>query len=166
MRVRYRRGIAVQRVYPAVAKLPSEVLVIGIDMSLISFQWSPSQRQLRQFGAMSAFALPVVGWLSGMNSAVLAMLLFASSLILLLVWLKPTTLRPLFVLLMMVTTPIGMLVGEISLVLIYLGIFLPLGLAFRLLKRDALQLSLDRKASTYWQAKVQPKSVSHYYRRY
>ena len=49
-------------------------------------------------------------------------------------------------------------------VLIYFGCFMPFGLAFRVLKRDALGLKIDRNKTTYWEAKKPPTSVASYYR--
>ena len=56
------------------------------------------------------------------------------------------------------------LLGEIALLVIYFGVFLPMALLFRLLKRDALQLQRDPRAATYWQTKKQPTHVASYYR--
>ena len=67
---------------------------------------------------------------------------------------------------MLAAAPIGMVVGEIAMLLIFLGVFLPISLIFRLIKRDALRLKVDKNATTYWQPKSEPKQVSSYYRRY
>lgn len=76
----------------------------------------------------------------------------------------PKALKPVFLALMIVATPIGIVIGEIAMLLIYFGVFFPIGLAFKLMNRDALQRKLDRNASTYWQAKAQPRNAASYYR--
>ena len=78
----------------------------------------------------------------------------------------PSALKPVFLALTVVATPIGMVVGEIAMLSIYFGLFVPIGLMFRVLHRDALQLKIDRQAESYWQAKKQPKNVASYYRQF
>ena len=80
------------------------------------------------------------------------------------VW--PEAIKPIFVGLMLAAAPIGMVVGELAMLLIFLGVFLPISLIFRLLGRDALRLKVDKNATTYWQPKNEPKQASSYYRRY
>lgn len=135
-------------------------------MSLIEINWSPSQKQLRQFGLLCLLALPLLGWLWGGNSTSIVTLLGVASLITILAFVQPRCVSPLFVGLILLAAPIGMVVGELAMLLIYFGIFLPISLLFRISRRDALQLRIDREAQTYWQAKPEPKDISSYYRRY
>ena len=76
----------------------------------------------------------------------------------------PTILKPIFLALTFVATPIGMVIGELAMLLVYFGVFLPFGLVFRAVKRDVLQLRLNRNKTTYWQAKKPPTNVASYYR--
>jgi hypothetical protein len=59
-----------------------------------------------------------------------------------------------------------MVVGEIAMLLIFFGLFLPIGLLFRLVRRDALKLKMDRTRVSHWQPKQEAENVSNYYRRY
>jgi len=59
---------------------------------------------------------------------------------------------------------IALLTNVGSVLIIYFGVFLPFGLVFRLLRRDALQLELDRDRDSYWEPKKQPTSAASYYR--
>ena len=135
-------------------------------MSLIEIIWSPSPKQLRQFGLLCLVALPLLGWLWGGNSTSIGLLVGIAGLIALLAFVQPRCVSPLFVGLMLLAAPIGMVVGELAMLTIYFGIFLPTSLLFRIMRRDALQLRIDREAKTYWQAKSEPKDMSSYYRRY
>ena len=133
-------------------------------MSLIDTNWNPTHRQLRQFGVICLCALPLLGWLwLGMHQAVgwLAAIGLAIAAV---GFVFPPAVKPIFIGLMIVATPIGMVIGEFVLLVTFFGLFLPIGLIFRLLKRDALELKLDRQAKTYWQAKKQPTNVASYYR--
>lgn len=135
-------------------------------MSLIEINWSPSRKQLRQFGFLCLLVLPLLGWLWSANATSIIILLGIGSLIAFLANVQPRWVQPLFVGLVLVTAPIGMVVGELAMLLIYVGVFLPISLLFRLAHRDALQLRMDREAETYWQTKREPKDIASYYRRY
>ena len=135
-------------------------------MSLVEINWSPTSRQLRQFGALCIFALPLIGWLWGGSPSCLAVLLGVGSMIAAMAWRKPQLIRPLFVGLMVIAAPIGMVMGELSMLSIYFCIFLPIGLVFRMLRRDPLQRKIDRTTDSYWQLKTEPKDVASYYRRF
>jgi hypothetical protein len=124
----------------------------------------PTQRQLRQFGVVCLVAFPLLGWLWGGGPVAIGVLA-AVGLVLAIVGLAvPRALAPVFVGLSMVTIPIGLVVGELALLFIFVALFLPLGLVFRLIGRDALELKPDRSAETYWRAKRRPDGVARYYR--
>ncbi len=133
-------------------------------MKLVAINWNPNDRQLRQFGIISFAALPLVGWIWGAGVLVLGVLAGTGLILAVAGVVRPRMLTPLFLGLSVVATPIGMVLGEFAMLLIYFGIFLPIGLVFRLLRRDALQLKIDREANSYWQAKKQPKNMASYYR--
>jgi hypothetical protein len=76
----------------------------------------------------------------------------------------PKALKPLFVALSLAATPIGIVIGEVAMLLVYFGVFLPIGLLFRLKGRDALERNIDRSAKSYFRPKRQPADPAHYYR--
>ena len=133
-------------------------------MKLVEINWHPTERQLRQFGLICLFALPGVGWIWGASSLVIGILAVVGLLLAGIGSFFPVGLKPLFLALTIVTTPIGMVVGELAMLLIYFGVLMPLGLFFRLIKRDALQRKINRDAETYWEKKKQPTSIASYYR--
>ena len=133
-------------------------------MKLIECNWEPSNRQLRQFGIVCLFALPLVGWLWGGGGEVVRLLAMVGLLLAIAGFACPRTLKPVFIALTIVATPIGMVIGELAMLLVYFGVFLPIGLVFRAMNRDALQLKFDSRARTYWQAKKPPGGAADYYR--
>ncbi|MEW4564734.1 hypothetical protein AB1K70_19495 [Bremerella sp. JC770] len=133
-------------------------------MALVEINWHPTKRQLWQFGLICLFALPAVGWLWGANTTALAILAVSGVVIAASGVIFPQVLKPLFLALTIVTTPIGIVVGELAMLMIYFGVFLPLGLVFRCMKRDALQRELDRDRESYWEPKKQPTNIASYYR--
>ncbi len=135
-------------------------------MSLVEINWSPNQKQISQFGVLCLLILPLLGWLWRVSSTTIIALFAIASVIAFLAYFRPLMVRPLYVGLILFTAPIGFVVSELAMVLIYFAIFLPISLSFRLVQRDALKLKIDRGATTYWQSKPQPKDISSYYRRY
>jgi hypothetical protein len=135
-------------------------------MKLVEINWNPSVRQLRQFGVICLFALPLIGWTWNATPTTLGVLV-AIGLIVAAASLRiPKAIKPVFLGLCIVAMPIGMVIGELAMLLIFFGVFLPIGLVFRARRRDALQLHFDRNAHTYWQPKKQPASANSYYRRF
>ncbi len=132
-------------------------------MKLIESNWQPSDRQLRQFGIICVFALPLVAWVWGASWSVIGVLAGIGLTIAIVSLVFPQAVKPLFLGLMIVALPIGMVVGELAMLLIYFGLFLPISLVFRLLGRDPLERKLDRNAKSYWQSKKQPRSAASYY---
>ncbi len=132
-------------------------------MSLIEVQWNPTKRQLRQFGVICFFALPLIAWIWGASTQTIGILAGIGLVMALMGYLIPVLVKPIFVGLTLITLPIGLVIGEIAMLLIYFGMFLPLSIMFRLVGRDALQVKTNRSASTYWQTKKQPKDTASYF---
>ena len=106
-------------------------------MKLIEINWNPTDRQLRQFAAICMFAIPFVGWLWNGSAQTVGLLALLGCILAALGIAFPKVIKPVFLALTLVATPIGMAIGELSMLFIYYGVFLPIGLAFRLLRRDA-----------------------------
>lgn len=133
-------------------------------MRLIEINWTPTARQLRQFGLICAVALPLLAWLWGGGLWLIGAFLAAGGLLGCIGLWQPNRLRGIFLAMSIVATPIGLVIGELALLCIYFGVFLPIGLAFRILGRDALQRTIDRGRESYWEAKKQPRDAASYYR--
>lgn len=132
-------------------------------MHLAKWNWHPQPRQLRQFAAVALVAFPLAAWwwhaaTAGWSLAGFGMAWAVLGLI------HPLAIRPLYLALSAVALPIGWVLGEILLALVYYGLFAPLGLAMRLAGRDPLQRRLAPEAETYWQPKKQPAGPGSYLR--
>jgi hypothetical protein len=79
---------------------------------------------------------------------------------------RPALIRPIFVGWMVLAFPIGWAVSLVLLGLVYYGLFLPIGLVFRLAGRDALQLRPRTDAATYWTPHAAPADVRRYFRQF
>lgn len=135
-------------------------------MKLFEINWNPTPRQLRQFGAIAGLVLPLVAWRCGGAPVVIGAWALAGAALAGLGWFVPRALRWPFLGLTLLALPIGLVVGELALLSIYFGVFLPIGLAFRLMRRDRLKLRLDRQAATYWERKPRPAGAASYYRQF
>ena len=58
-----------------------------------------------------------------------------------------------------VTTPVIMLA-------LYVSLFVPLGLIFKLIGRDAMRRKLDKNADTYWEPYPKTEQLDRYFRQY
>ena len=146
------------------ARITALITFPTCHMKLIELNWNPTARQLRQFGGLSTIALPLVTWIWGGSPSLILSMLGIGAAMAGLGLVVPAVLRPIFVGLSLVGIPIGMVIGELTMLLIFFGVFVPIGLFFRVIKRDALQLKIDPECNSYWQRKRPPSSVASYYR--
>jgi hypothetical protein len=135
-------------------------------VKLVNINWNPSNRQLRQFGAISAILLPLISWLWDASAFVATAFFAVGILVATIGWLSPQKLKPVYVGLSAVTAPIGVVIAELALVIVYFCVMAPFALFFRASGRDALKLEFDRKAATYWRRKKRPPGVKGYYRQF
>jgi hypothetical protein len=134
---------------------------------IVELNLNPSARQLRQFGMISMIALPILGALwSGGSLQVAGICLTIGASLATIGWVWPQALRPVFVLLTLAFLPIGLVVGELSLLLIYFLLLAPIGLVFRVTRRDPLALRRTEKRETYWQDKESAPDVKRYFNQY
>ena len=133
-------------------------------MSMVAINWHPTDRHLRQFGLIALAALPLVGWTWHAGGTTLAVLAAVGGVLALAGLVAPQALRYPYLALSLLTLPIGLVVGELVLLAMFYGGFVPVGLLLRLLGRDDMQRSFDPKATTYWQPKAQPVDAASYLR--
>ena len=135
---------------------------------------NPSPRQLRQFALAALVAMPLAAWMlvgrplgdawQPVHTWIIALLAAAGAAMVVLSFVAPRMLRPVFVAASLVTLPIGLVVGELLLAVIYYLVFTPVAVFFRLVGRDALELKIDRTAKSYWRAKPRPRDAASYFR--
>ncbi|MCS1406971.1 MAG: hypothetical protein M2R45_00127 [Verrucomicrobia subdivision 3 bacterium] len=135
-------------------------------MKLVELNWSPPTCQLRQFGCLCLVILPLLGWIWSGNPWVIAWMFGIGGGLAVTGVLVPRALKPVFIGLTLIALPIGMVVSEVIMLLIYFGVFLPIGLCFKLVKRDALRRSFEKGGASYWEKKPAPKGAASYYRQW
>ncbi len=135
----------------------------------MSIRKDPSPRELRWFG-LALFCFfgilgGVIAWRTG-SVEISRFLWGAGALLVVTYYSVPSLRRPIFVAWMTLTYPIGWTLTHLTLGLIYYGMFTPLALLGRLLGRDSLQRSFDRKATSYWIPRPPAPPPDRYFRQF
>jgi hypothetical protein len=137
---------------------------------MIEINWNPSRRELRQFATiwLPAFAalagVAVVYRWGSWNAATVLWSVAAVSMAIGLA--RPQLARPLFLGLTLATYPIGWVVSNVVLVVIYYGLFTFVALLMRLFRYDALKRARHAVDETYWVVHDQRTEPRAYFRQF
>ncbi len=74
--------------------------------------------------------------------------------------------RPVYLIALVATFPIGIVVGPIIMAAIFFVVFTPVALLFKLLGRDTMTRRFDDGAPTYWIERAPTTSVKRYFRQF
>jgi Saxitoxin biosynthesis operon protein SxtJ len=137
-------------------------------------QWSdvsfrPPTQTLRQFAVLwLIFFGGLAGWQGYVRSNPgLAAVLGALAVVvggLGILW--PSAVRWLYVGWMVAAFPIGWTISQLILICLYLGLFTPVALVFRILGRDALSRRFLHGPATYWAAKPAVTDPKRYFQQF
>lgn len=78
----------------------------------------------------------------------------------------PRALRPLYVGLTVLSFPIGIVVSYTLTAFVFYGVITPIGLAFKLIGRDALQRRFEPATGSYWIRRPPPPPAARYFRQF
>jgi saxitoxin biosynthesis operon SxtJ-like protein len=126
-------------------------------------------RMLRQFAAawlilfvsLSCWNLYHVQRGSAITFAVLALAVGPLGLV------RPRAIQPLFATLIALTKPIGIVMTRLILGVVFYGLFTPIAIVFKVMRRDALNRSRDGGARyTYWVPRSLRADARRYFRQY
>ena len=137
-------------------------------MPLLRINRHPSPKDLRLFASLwliffAGFA--TLAWHHA-HPAGAATLLGLALLVGLIGWIKPPSIRLLYVGSVYVTFPIGFVLSHVILALVYYLVITPIGLLMRLLGRDPLQRRFEPALKTYWEPKTTKRTPADYLRQY
>src|SRR5688500_16011154 len=109
--------------------------VSWISLNMISLNLHPTSRQLRQFSLAALVLLPVLGWLfsgrpmaatwTAFHTALTGTLMAIGAILTLLAFWLPAAVRPVYIAVALITFPIGLVISELILVLVWLILFVP-----------------------------------------
>ena len=129
----------------------------------------PTARALRQFAAawlIFFLAVGVYRYLArgqhqvGVAVGVMAVVIGVTGLI------RPAAVRWLYVVATVLTFPIGWVVSQIMLALMFYGVISPLALLFRIRGRDLLTIRPAPDRPSFWTPKQTPENMGRYFRQY
>ncbi|MCD4822974.1 MAG: hypothetical protein K8S55_00060 [Phycisphaerae bacterium] len=147
---------------------------------LIKINFSPDRKQLRQFGVVACIFFAVFGVLIWRQVAIFGLcfsqpgpaeitggIFWAiSGVCLLSAIFLPRGLWPMYVVLNTATLPIGLVVSHAMILILFFLVITPVGLIFRLIKRDALHRKFDKQAESYWVACEPHPPAKRYFRQF
>ena len=137
---------------------------------MIAIDWNPDTPKLRQFAYAAPVGFGLVGllvawrlgatlapsfWLWGIGLATLVAGLI-----------KPISVKPLYLLLSAVTAPIGFVIGNLALLLVYVLLIVPIALVFKLIGRDTMTRKFRDGKESHWQEHRGTRDLKRYYRQY
>lgn len=139
-------------------------------MSLVEINWYPKRKQLQSFGKIALVASVIISLLFyllkgaaiqwALTIFAVGFMIFVSSVI----SLRLT--RMIYVGLVAVTFPIGLVVSFTLLMAFYFLLLAPMGLFFRLIGRDALGRKFDPTADSYWLQRNPPENLERYFQQF
>ena len=135
-------------------------------MPLIDFPRDPSEKQLRQFGCLTGILLPcLLGWWVGLGwpfwaGSAIGLVAAAVG------WLQPRWLRPIFLGLTWLTLPLGLILGEVLLAIIFFLVVSPIAWLRRWLQPDPLARRWDRQRTSYWIPRPPTRPDQDYFRQF
>jgi len=139
-------------------------------MALIDINWNPDRNELRKFGETSMAMLILIAlvfyWLDRLT-AVWSLYLCAAGLgIFILSRISTKMIKPFYLVLYALALPIGFVLTNILMAVFYFVILTPIGLIFRLIRRDPLQRKFDSQTKTYWAPHRNCDSLKRYFNQF
>ena len=139
-------------------------------MALIDINWKPDRNELRKFGETSLAMLILIAlvfyWLDRLTAVTSLYLCTAGLGIFILSRISTKLVRPFYLLLYAMALPIGFVLTNILMAIFYFIILTPLGLIFRLIRRDPLRRKFDSQTKTYWAPNRSCDSLKRYFNQF
>ena len=145
---------------------------------LVSIDWNPPGRTLRQFGYIALAGFTALSWAAWHEQLMFATGLGTArepvSLVLLGIGIiagscsliAPQLNRFLFVGMSLLAYPIGFVTSYVVLGVLFFAVLAPIAVAFRLLGRDPLRRNLDKRAKSYWSTPQHDRGRDSYFQQF
>jgi len=139
-------------------------------MALLKVNWHPNRKELRSFGKVALIATVLISLLLyAIKGLGLQWTLPISAVGLIIFVASRTSLkltRIIYLGLTMLTLPIGLAISFILLAAFYYMVITPIGLVFRLIRRDSLCRKFDNTTDSYWLPRPPTKTLNRYFRQF
>ena len=132
-------------------------------------EFNPSAKTLRQFAGLWLLFFGGLALWNGLArghiwaACVLAVLALAVALVGLI---RPEWVRPIYTGWMVLAFPIGWTVSQVMLAVMFFGVFTPVSLVFRAVKKDPLDRTRRPERESYWAPKPMPVDVRGYFKQF
>lgn len=145
---------------------------------LVALNFNPDEKTLRQFGYIALVGFGLLGaaaWtesvmfgagLGAARTPVAYTLLGLAAISLLFSLVAPTLNKGVFVLLSIVTYPIGFVMSYVIMGTLFFLVIAPIALILRVIGFDPLNRSYDKKAASYYSAARAARSKESYFKQY
>jgi glucan phosphoethanolaminetransferase (alkaline phosphatase superfamily) len=136
---------------------------------MIDLNLKPRTKVLRQFSLIWLLLFVGLGtyyYLKQPAHGTRPILLLAAAVLGIIGLIWPFVIRPIYQIAVIVTFPIGWVVSQAVLILMYYGVVTPLGLLLRVMRPDPLSRNEQPNAASYWSDKPQPADLRSYFRQY
>ena len=137
---------------------------------MIEINWNPKQKELRDFGSIALVASIILSLLLYFVKHIaiqwvfviigLGIIIFLSSLI------SARLTRKIYLGLVLLTFPIGLVMSYVVLSLFYFVIVTPIALVFRLTRHDPLHRDFDCETKSYWLKRQSPDKLDRYFHQF
>jgi len=138
-------------------------------MAIVDINWNPSKKELKVFSLLLIVFFAIVAWLAhskGASIETASLIAGVGAVVGIAGALSPAFIRVVYVVWMAAVFPIGFVVSNVVLAVVFYGVVWPIGLLTKLTGKNALQLGLDREAKTYWNVRQSVKDPRRYFRQY
>lgn len=138
-------------------------------MAMIEINWSPGNKELRNFGRIALIAMLIIALLFYWKGLALnwVLIIFSAGVVIFIVSLISLKLtRIIYLGLTLVTLPIGLAISYVLLAVLYFLLITPVGLLFRLIGRDLMHRNFDADTKSYWYRRDPPKTLERYFRQF
>lgn len=138
-------------------------------MALLEINRNPSRRELGWFGVSMTAVLAVLGGIAywRFHAPVVAQVFGIASLLTAVLYLTiPAARRPLYLIWMFATYPIGWLLSHVILAVAYFLVITPIGLLMRICGYDPMQRQIDHSTRSYWIPRPASRESSSYFRQF
>ena len=136
---------------------------------MIALDLHPTDRMLRQFAGawLLVFSLLAANqWLARGHTRVAMVLASLALVVGVIGLLRPRAVRWLFVAATVVAFPIGWVVSQVMLFVLFVGVITPVALLFKLQGRDRLARKRRPGQASYWKPKTTTEDMRRYLRQY
>jgi len=136
----------------------------------MKINWNPNHKELRKFGIISLIASALIALLlyvlKGLGIQWAAAIFFVGLIIFVSSIISIRLTRGIYLGLILLTMPIGLVVSFTLMAIFYFLLLTPLGFLFRLIGRDSLCRKNDPNTNSYWILRRSPEKLDRYFHQF